>query len=120
MTDLGLSAEEATRVFTVYIAWVNYEIQIIPNMDELSSMDREVFDGALYGRYAETGANRFLNDQLRSVYPERAQYIDNAIARISSRTKGLTSLHVRICLGKATPGRALHKSANVQRETFSA
>ena len=82
MEQADLTPQEAGRVWSQFIAWVNYEIQIIPQIDELSSLERDIFNGAVFTRYNRKGVSRFLNERFRQlgVYPERTQYIDNVIA----------------------------------------
>jgi hypothetical protein len=90
MEQADLTPEEASRVWAQFIAWVNCEIQIIPQIEELSSLEREVFNGAMLTRYSSKGVSRFLNERFRQlgIYTERTQYIDTVIANYRSIESG--------------------------------
>lgn len=84
MEQAGLTAEEGRHVANVQIAWFNYRIQIIGNVEELSAAERHAFDLAIQGTYGQpTGIPRLFYEQFVRVAapPDVIRYIDNLLAQ---------------------------------------
>jgi hypothetical protein len=82
MNQAGLSQEEAFVLFNHQNAWWNYVIQVIPNIDDLSDMERAAFD---FGnrRYAQ-GVGRLYYEWAKGsglAHPATVRYIDNVLAQ---------------------------------------
>jgi hypothetical protein len=82
MDQAGLTREEATVLFQHHAAWWNYTIQIVPNIDEMSAIERHQFDRGVTGRHGGVGVGRlFYETRGRLGHPDVVRYIDNVLAR---------------------------------------
>lgn len=81
MDTADLSLEDAYRVAMVEIAAWNYRIHVISNANELSQMERRIFDGALRNRLRNSAVSRLIAESiLAGNSPEVRSYVENALA----------------------------------------
>ena len=82
MEQVGFTSEEATLLYWVETARWSYRVQIIPNADELSPMERNQFDGAIRSSYGRSGVGQiFYEGSKRGAHPDAVRYIDNLLAQ---------------------------------------
>ena len=58
MDRAGLTLEEATALSQHHGAWWNYTIQLVPNIDGMSTIERHQFDLSVMRRYGRVGIGR--------------------------------------------------------------
>jgi len=82
MEQTGVTAEEANLLFSLYISWWNYRLQMIPYVDELPAMERTMFDLCLRGGLEQPGVFRLCYETSKPRYrPDAVRYIDNLLAQ---------------------------------------
>jgi hypothetical protein len=82
MDQVGLTSEEATLLYWVETARWSYRLQIIPNADELSPMERSQFDLAIRSSYGRSGVGQIFYEGIkRGANPDAVRYVDNLLAQ---------------------------------------
>jgi len=83
MERAGLTREDAFVVGNVLYAWWTYRLQIIPNVNELSAMERTAFDVAMRADYGQPGPGRvFYEASIKATaHTDAVRYIDNLLAQ---------------------------------------
>ena len=79
----GLTPEEAQLLLAYEFAWWNYFVEIIPNVNQLTSMERTGFDRSILFRYNKnSGVGRIFFENMRKVtHQNLINYIDNILAQ---------------------------------------
>ena len=82
MEQVGLTSEEATLLYWLELTRWNYRLQIIPNADELSPMERAHFDGSIRTGYGRVGVSQLFYERIKlAAHPDAVRYIDNLLAQ---------------------------------------
>ena len=82
MERAGLTREEATLIWNIEMAWLNYRIQTVANVDELPDAERAAFDGGMRASYGAPGVSRLFYETMKpSLHPDPVRYIDNLLAQ---------------------------------------
>jgi hypothetical protein len=82
MDQAGLTREEATVLFQHHVAWWNYTLQIVPNIDEMSAIEQHQFDRGVTGRHGGVGIGRLFYESVAPLaHPDVVRYIENVLAR---------------------------------------
>ena len=82
MEQAGVTAEEANFLFSMYVSWWNYRLQIIPYVDELRAMERAMFDVGILTTLGQAGVYRLCYETGKPRYhPDAVRYIDNLLAQ---------------------------------------
>jgi hypothetical protein len=82
MEQVGLTSEEASLLTWLEITRWTYRLQIIPNVDELSSMERAQFDGAIRASCGMPGVTRLFYESVkRGAHPDALRYVENLLAQ---------------------------------------
>lgn len=82
MEQVGLTSEEASVLYWLEVMRWTYRLQIIPNVDELSPMERRQFDGPIRSSYGSPGVSQlFYEGVKRSAHPDAVRYIDSLLAQ---------------------------------------
>ena len=83
MERTGLTLEEANLLLRMQGAWWNSHLQVIPDADELSAMERTAFDGTLRATYGSPGIARifFETGIKRTQHPDAVRYVENLLAQ---------------------------------------
>jgi hypothetical protein len=80
--QVGLTTEEATLLSWLEVTRWSYRIQIIPNADELSPMERAQFDGAIRASCGMPGVTRLFYEHVKpNAHPDALRYIDNLLTQ---------------------------------------
>jgi len=80
----GLTREEASLAFQYQLAWWNYTIQIIANIDDLRGIERTQFEISVINRYRRSGLAGMYYQYLRDAsqaHPDALRYIDGLLAK---------------------------------------
>ena len=82
MERVGLTSDEATLLYWVEVARWTYRLQIIPNVDELSPMERAQFNEPIRMSYGRPGVSQLFYEGIkRGTHPDAVRYIDNLLAQ---------------------------------------
>ncbi len=82
MEQAGVTAEEASLLHSMFIAWWNYRLQIIPYVDELPAMERTMFDVGIRTTLNKPGVYRTCYETGKRLYhPDAVRYVDNLLAQ---------------------------------------
>jgi len=80
----GLTREEAQVAFYYQVAWWDYTVQIISNIDDLRGIERRQFEVSVINRYGRPGIAGMYYQFLRDadqVHPDALSYIDGVLAK---------------------------------------
>lgn len=79
----GVSSEEMRLIFWKEYGWWLYRVQIMSHADDLSAMERTMFDSAVRSAYGQPGAGRLFYESWfkPSAHPDAVRYVDNLLAQ---------------------------------------
>ena len=83
MERAGLTWEEARGQQIMQVAWLNYRLQLIPYVDELTDIERAAFDLGVRGMYGAAGVGRlFFETNIKvTQHADAVRFIDNLLAQ---------------------------------------
>lgn len=82
MKEADLTEDEAKRVMMLEVAFWNYRLHVITNIDDLPPPERLSFDGSLRARYGQPGVSRLFYQTAfkRNSHPDTVQYVEDIMA----------------------------------------
>jgi hypothetical protein len=82
MERTELMAEEAAALYWDQLAWWQYRLEIIPHLQQLSSVQRQEFESGIRQNYGSQPLERLFYQTSKSTFPRQAvSYIDGVLAQ---------------------------------------
>ena len=83
MERSGLNPDEMRLMFWKEYGWWMYRVQLMAHADDLSPMERHMFDNAVRNAYGRPGLGRLCYEDLfkRSAHPEAIAYVEDLLAQ---------------------------------------
>jgi len=79
----GVSPEEIGAIFWKEYGWWLYRVGIMSHADDLSAMERTMFDSAVRTNYGQPGPARFLHESMfkPQAHPDAVRYVEKLLAQ---------------------------------------
>jgi hypothetical protein len=81
VNQAGLTREEAQLLVVAEVSFWSYVIQIIPNIDELSAIERTQFEIGVRARLLAPVGRLYYEFQKDTAHPDAIRYVDGVLAR---------------------------------------
>jgi hypothetical protein len=83
MERSGLDREEMRLMFWKEYGWWMYRVQLMAHADDLSAMERHMFDSAVRNAYGQRGLSRLFYEEIfkTRAHPDTVRYVENLLAQ---------------------------------------